>query len=159
MAKRAGEALTVASEQVQSAVATVETLGEKIVAGMEKAKGEVKANMDKMTKTTEELVAFNQGNLEACMKAGEILNAGLQDLSKTMMANAQAQFEEGVAAIKAVAAAKSLTPLTDYARTSLDKAVADNAKLTEAGKKLAADYWAPLTAQAKLAVEKFGHFS
>jgi phasin family protein len=167
MAKRAGEALTAASDQVQSAGATVETLCERItassLAGLEKTKAEVKTNMDKAIKMTEELVTFGQGNLEAYMKAGQILNAGLQDLSKTVMASAQAQLDEGLAAIKALAGAKSVKEAADlqanYARTSLDKVMAENNKLTEAGLKLTEQYWAPLTARVTLAVEKFGHAS
>jgi phasin family protein len=165
MAKRIEEALTAASEQVQSARATAETMGKRIaagsMAGWDKTQAEVKTNMDKAIKTTEELVAFGQDYLEACMKANQIWAAGVQDLSKTVAASAQARLEEGLATMKALAGVKSLKDAADlqaaYARTSFDKAMADNSKLTEAGLKLAEQYWAPLTARMTQAVEKFGH--
>lgn len=111
-------------------------------------------------KTTEDLVAFSQGNLEAFVKAGQIWAAGVQDLSKSVAATAQAQMEEALATVKALAGVKSLKEAVDLqtslARASVEKVVTESSKLTDAGIKLAEQTWAPLTARVTLAVEKYG---
>ena len=107
------------------------------------------------------LVAFGQGNLEAFLKAGQIWAAGVQDLSKAVTATAQAQLDETLATVKALAGVKSLKDAVDLqttlARASVEKAVAEAGKLTDASLKLAEQTFAPLTARVSLAVEKFSH--
>jgi phasin family protein len=116
--------------------------------------------MDKAVTTTEELVAFGQGNLEAFVKAGQIWATGMQDLSRTVAATAQAQLDETLATVKAFAGVKTLKDAVDLqatlARASVEKAMAETGKLTDAGLKLAEQALAPLTARVSLAVEKFG---
>ena len=111
-------------------------------------------------KAAEDFVSFSQGNLEAVIKAGQIWAAGVQDLSKTFAATAQAQVEETLAAVKALSGVKSLKEAVDLqtnlARVSLEKAVTETSKLTDASVKLAEQTLAPLTARVTLAVEKFG---
>ena len=130
------------------------------VAGFEKTQTEVKANMDKAIKTAEEFVSFGQGNVEAAMKASQILASGIQDLSKSFAATAQAQMEQTVATWKAFAGVKSLKEAIDLqsnlARTSLEAAMNESGKLTDASMKLAEQTFAPITARVSLAVEKFG---
>ena len=127
-------------------------------AGFEKTQLKEKFNMT--MKTAEDFVAFNQANLEALVKSGQIWAAGLQDLSQTFAATAQAQFEEAMATVKALAAVKSLKDAVDLqtslAKASLEKVVTDTSKLTDAGMKLTEQAMAPLTARVTLAVEKFG---
>ena len=111
-------------------------------------------------KTAEDLVAFSQGNLEAVVKSGQIWAAGVQDLSKSFAATAQAQVEEALATVKALGGVKSLKEAVDLqttlARSSLEKVVAETSKLTDASVKLAEQAMAPLTARVTFAVEKFG---
>ncbi len=61
------------------------------VAGFETTQAKVKENMEKAIRTAEEFVSFGQGNLEALVKSGQILAAGMQDLSQQIAANAQAR--------------------------------------------------------------------
>jgi phasin family protein len=130
------------------------------VAGMEKTQAEVKANMDKAMKTAEEFVSFGQGNVEAAVKSGQIWAAGIQDLSKTFAATAQARMEQTVATWKAMAGVKSLKEAidlqTNLARTSVEAAMTETGKLTDASMKLAEQTFAPISARVSLAVEKFG---
>ena len=132
------------------------TIGQ--VAGVEKIQPQEQTNM--AIKTAEDFVAFNQGNMEALVKAGQVWAAGVQDLSKSFAASAQAQVEETLAAVKALSGVKSLKEAVDLqtnlARSSLEKAVTETSKLTDASVKLAEQTWAPLTARVTLAVEKFG---
>jgi phasin family protein len=113
-----------------------------------------------MTKTAEEMVSFGQGNLEAFTKAGQIWAAGVQELGKQVAATAQAQMDQTVATIKALTSVKSFKEAVDLqstlARLTVEKAVAETGKLTDASLKLAEQAWAPLTARVTLAVEKFG---
>jgi phasin family protein len=128
-------------------------------AGFEKTQAQVKQNMDKVMKTAEEFVSFSQGNYEAFVKSSQIWVAGVQDISKQMAATAQAQFEETVAAMKSFGAVKSLKEIFDMqaslARSSMEKAMTESGRLTDASIKLAEQAMAPLTARVNVVVEKF----
>ena len=121
---------------------------------------EVKANMDKAMKTAEELVSFGQGNFEALVKSGQIWATGMQDLGKQVAATAQAQMDQTMATLKALAAVKSFKEAVELqsslARSSVEKAVTETGKLTDASMKLAEQTMAPITARVSLAVERFG---
>ncbi len=129
------------------------------LAGFAKTQQKEKVTMTTI-KTAEDIVAFNQANLEALVQSGQIWAAGLQDLSQTFAATAQAQFDEALATVKALAAVKSLKDAVDLqtslAKASLEKAVTETSKLTDASVKLTEKAMAPLTARVTLAVEKFG---
>lgn len=131
-----------------------------VVAGFEQTHAEVKANMDKMIKGAEDIVSFGQGNVEAFVKSGQIWAAGVQSLSKTFAATAQAQMDAAVATFKALASVKSLKDAvelqTNLARSSVETVMAETGKLTDASLKLAEETIAPITARVTLAVEKFG---
>lgn len=121
---------------------------------------EVRTNMDKAIKTAEELMSFGQGNLEAMVKSSQIWAAGVQDIGKQVAASAQAQVDQTMATLKALATAKSLKEAIELqsslARASVEKAVAETGKLTDASMKLAEQTLAPLTARVSLAAERFG---
>jgi phasin family protein len=125
----------------------------------EQAVAAVQDTLGKARAYTEKLVAFGQGNVEALVQSGQIWAAGAQELSRTVAATAQAQVNAGVENAKALAAVKSpkeaLDLQTAFVRTSLETAVAEATKLTNASKKLAEDVLAPLTARVKLATEAF----
>ncbi len=120
----------------------------------------VEANMEKAVKSAEEFMSFSQGNFEALMQCGQIWAAGVQDLGKVMSATAQAQAEAAMGTFKAMSGVKSLQEAMDLqttlARSSLETAMAETGKITEASVKLAEQAMAPITARVTLAVEKFG---
>ena len=123
------------------------------------AKAKTKEGMEKIMKTAEEFVAFNQANVEALVKSGQIWATGVQDLSKSFAAVAQASVEEGISTFKALTSVKSLKEAFDlqaaYARSTLEKTVAESGKLTDASFKLTEQAMAPLTARVTVAVEAF----
>jgi phasin family protein len=127
--------------------------------GFEKTQAQVKQSMEKAMKTAEEVVSFSQGNFEAVVKSSQIWAAGLQDLSKQMAATAQAQLEETMAMFKSFSGVKSLKDVMDMqtslARTSMEKAMTEGGRITDASIKLAEQAIAPLTARMTVAVEKF----
>lgn len=144
---------------IDQTVATLKDSMTQAAAGMEKTQARVKEGMEKAMKTAEEFVTFGQGNLEAVVKSGQILAAGMQDLSKQFAATAQASFEETMATFKALATVKSLKEAIDLqtglTRTAIEKTMAESGKLTDASVKLTEQVMAPLTARMTLAVEKF----
>jgi phasin family protein len=149
-------------ESAKPVEATVTNIKEgiaKATAGFEATQVKMKEGVEKAMKTAEELVAFNQGNIEALVKASQIWASGIQDLSKSLAAAAQASLDESMAAMKALTSAKSLKDAfelqSSFARAALEKSLAESGKLTDASFKLTEQAIAPITARVSLAVEKF----
>jgi phasin family protein len=113
-----------------------------------------------MIKSTEEIVAFNQANVEAFVKSGQIWATGVQELTKQFASTAKASFDESVASFKALTSVKSVKEAvelqTSFAKTVFEKAVAESNKLTDASIKLTEQTLAPITARVTVAVETFG---
>ena len=161
------EAVTAASENASASATkgidqTVAALKDGVAqatAGFEKTQAKVKEGVEKAIRTAEEVAQFNQGNIEAFVKSGQIWAAGVQDISKQIAASSQASFEEAVSTFKALTSVKSLKEALELqaklARSSVEKAVADTSRLTDASIKLTEQVLAPLTARVTLAVEKF----
>lgn len=131
----------------------------KATAGFESTQAKVKEGVEKAMKTAEELVAFSQGNLEAVMKSSQIWATGVQDLSKHIAAAAQTSLAESMSAFKALTTVKSLKDAfelqSSFARSALEKSLAESGKLTDASFKLTEQALAPITARVTVAVEKF----
>ena len=147
-------------EKLQKTAAEALDSASGFVKKLTKTQTEVSTHMDKITKSTEDFMAFSQANVEAFLKSSQILAAGLQDLGKHVAATAQAQYDEAVANAKAFTAVKSAKDVFDLqttlAKTSFEKALAEAGKLTDASVKLAEQATAPIAARVTLAVEKFG---
>ena len=132
---------------------------ERAVKGLETSQAKIKENMQKATKTAEQMMAFGQGNMEAMVKASQIYVTGVQDISKHFAASSKASLEEAVAFTKSLMGVKSVTEAIDlqtgFTRSSIEKAVSETNKLTDASVKLAEQTIAPITARITLAVEPF----
>jgi phasin family protein len=120
----------------------------------------MKEGVEKAMKTAEEMMSFSQGNMEALVKASQIYATGFQDISKHLAASSKASIEESVAFTKSLLGVKSVKEAVDlqtgFAKSSIEKAVAETNKITDASVKLAEQAVAPLTARIALAVETFG---
>jgi phasin family protein len=120
----------------------------------------MKENVEKAMKTAEEALAFNQGNMEALVKATQIYAAGFQDISKHIAAASKVSLEESMAFTKSLMGVKSVKEAVDlqtgFAKSSIEKAMTESNKLTDATVKLAEQAIAPLTARMTLAAETFG---
>ena len=143
---------TAGSDDVVTVNQTVAALNDSVAgafAGFEKTQTEVKSTMDKAVKS-----------VEAFMKSSQIWAAGVQDLHKTFAATAQAQVEAAMGTMKAMSGVKSIKEAMDLqttmARASMETAMAETGKLTDASVKLTEQALAPITARVTLAVEKFG---
>lgn len=128
-------------------------------AGFETTQAKVKENMEKAIRNAEELVSFGQGNVEAVVKSGQILAAGMQDLSRQFAANAQAAVNETFSTFKALTGIRSFKEAVELqsglARTTVEKTLTETGRLTEASFKLAEQSFAPIAARVSLSVEKF----
>ena len=144
---------------VDQTAATLKQGTTQAAAGFESAQGKIKEGVERVMRTAEELVQFNQGNIEAFVKSSQIWVAGVQDLTKQAAASAQASFEETVSTVKALSSARSVREALELqanlARSSVEKVVAESGRLADASVKLAERALAPLTARVTLAAEKF----
>ena len=133
---------------------------EKATKGLETSQVKLKEGVQKMMKTAEEMMSFSQGNMEAMMKATQIYATGVQDLSKRVAASSKHSLEESVAFTKSLMGVKSVKEAVDlqsgFAKSSIEKVVAETSEITDASVKLAEQAMAPLTARMSLAVETFG---
>jgi len=169
--KLAGKATSATTETVrQAALQTVAHVPQvpapAPVPAIPHAALENKTMSDQMTKMTdgvqksaEDAVEFGRGNFEAFTKATQAYVTGLQDLSRQAFAVAQGFGEQAVENAKALSSVKSLKEASElqatFARSAIEKSVAETTKLNEAAFKLAEQASAPLAARWTLAVEKF----
>lgn len=133
---------------------------EKAAKGIETSQMKLKEGVEKAMKTAEDVMSFSQGNMEALIKSSQIYAAGFQDISKHIAASSKASLEETVAFTKALLGVKSVKEAVDlqtgFAKSSIEKAVAESSKITDASVKLVEQTVAPLTARIATAVETFG---
>lgn len=110
-------------------------------------------------KTAEEFISFNQANVEAFVKSGQIVATGLQDLTKQMAATFQATMDETMSTFRAMSSVRSFKEAVDLqtslARSTVEKAVAQSGQVAESSFKLAEQAMAPITNRVTYAVETF----
>lgn len=110
-------------------------------------------------KTAEQFITFGQGNIEAFVKASQVMATGLQDISKQIAANAQAAMDESMSNFRAMTGVRSLKEALDlqtsFARASFEKAVHQTGALTEASFKIAEQVYEPIAGRMTLAAESF----
>ncbi len=148
------------AKSFEKSLAAVREGLEKATKSLENSQTKLKEGVEKAMKTSEELLSFSQGNLDAVMKASQIYATGFQDISKHFAASSKASIEDGVAFGKSMLGVKSVKEAVDlqtgYAKSSIEKAVAESNKLADASMKLAEQTMAPLAARVTLAVDTFG---
>jgi hypothetical protein len=119
--------------------------------------------MANLTKATEQVASFNQGNIEAIMRSGQVWAAGCQAISKTMASTAQAHLDQTMSIWKALISVRSLKEAMDLRaslpHTSFETAFAETGKVTDATMRLAEQTMTPIVERFALAAEKFRHSS
>jgi phasin family protein len=150
----------VSVKNFEKSMAAVREGMEKATKGLETSQAKLKEGVEKAVKKSEEMLAFSKGNMEAIVKATQIYATGFQDLSKHFAATSKASLEESVAFSKSLLGVKSVKEAVDlqtsFTKSSIEKAVAESNKLTDATVKLTEQAIAPITARISLAVESFG---
>jgi len=166
--------MTIKAKTAESAVPTIITPAgfektiegikhgaESATAGMEHVQTNIKEGVVKVMKTTEQLVQFSQGNVEAMVKSSQIMASGFQEITKLMASHAQSSLDHTMSTFKAMTSVKSIKEAMDlqtaYAKDAMEKAMAESGKLTEHSMKLAEQALAPISARVNAAVETFSH--
>lgn len=110
--------------------------------------------------TAEQLVTFNQGNIEALVKSSQVVATGLQDLSKLMAASAQATIDDAMSAFRAMTNVRSLKDAADlqatFARSAVEKALTQSSQVAETSFKVAEQAFAPINGRLSVAMQSFG---
>ena len=149
----------IANKEFDTPLVAIKEGMERTAKGLETSQVKIKGNIEKSMKTAEEIVLFGQGNVEAWVKASQIYASGFQDISKQFAASSKASLEEAVAFTKSLMGVKSVKDAVDlqtgFTKSSIERAVSETNKLTDASVKLAEQTIAPLTARITLAVETF----
>lgn len=105
--------------------------------------------------------SFTKGNVEAMVESSKILATGLQDMTKSYVAETKTSFETMTADVKGFAAIKSPTEFFEMQsammRKNFDAAVAASSKNSEAMLKLMTEAFQPISTRVSLAVEKIKH--
>ncbi len=152
---------------VETTAAVAEQGMEQVKAGFEQAQATFKAQVDEATKHAatlhkqlEQMIELGKGNVEALMKSATLLAEGVQEVAKAAIAFQQTTFDETVANVKALAAAKSLREVMElqmgFAKAAMDRMIGETTKLTEHGAKLAEKVTAPMAERLNVTVATFG---
>ena len=107
MAKKSGETVAAVAATEQAAGTAAQGVRSGVVGlevGVARTQADIRTGVKTVVKTVEDIFAFGQGNLEAFVKSSQIWTAGVQDLSKSVAATAQAQLDHTFATVKALAA-------------------------------------------------------
>lgn len=113
-------------------------------------------------KAAEELAELTRANVEALVEAGRIAVEGARSIGQDAVASGREGVEQAADAVRSLAEAKSPTEFvqlqTELARSSFDRLVAENSRLTESLVKLAGEAFQPLSTRASLNAERFNRF-
>jgi len=111
-------------------------------------------------KSSEEALAAAKENLDAVVKAGQLLSKGLQDLSKSVVVLTQGAVEDSLDSTRKLLAAKTLHEAVDlhsaHAKAQIDRMMAEGTRLSEATVKLFEEALNPIQARLHDTVEKLG---
>lgn len=133
-----------------SAAAAQETL--------EKTMAATKTRMDAAVKGLEDIATFSKANVEAVVASTNVAAKAIEGLNAEVLAYAKQSFEDGVAAAKAMATAKSLQEVldlqADFSKSAFDGFLAQSTKLGEMMAKMSKDAMEPISARVSATVEK-----
>ena len=117
-----------------------------------------KAAVERSTKLVEELNEFNKGNIEALVESGRVAAKAAETLGQQAAETARKNFEQGTAALKSFASAKTPTEFfqlqTEFARNAFDQLIAETSKNSETLLKVAGDVFQPISNRFAVAAEK-----
>ena len=138
--------------------ATTTEMTETIQTAMKDAAEKAKAALEKSQAAFGDMGAFTKGNMEAVVESTKILATGLQEMSKSYVAETKTVVETMSAEIKDLASVKSPAEFFEkqnaMLRKQFDAAMAVSSKNSEAMLKLASEAFQPISNRVSLAVEK-----
>lgn len=153
------KAVAAGKEQFES---ILKANNETVTKQYEQAVAITKEHLDKASKAAfqsyDEVIAFNKANVEAVVQSGTIAAQGLGTLTRRLLDVGSSQLESNLATAKKLAGVTTPRELfelqADYVRQSFDQVLAESAKVTELGTKVANDALAPIQSQTHAVVEK-----
>jgi phasin family protein len=105
---------------------------EKMTADAQKTMEE---GVEKMSKGMEDMAEFNRQNMEAVVASSKRVAKAAEEINAELAAYAKKSYEDGMAAMKEMSAAKSMTELfekqQEFARASLEAFIAESSKLND----------------------------
>lgn len=140
-------------------MATIETPSvEKAQAMFTDMSERIKAAFEKSTKTGEELVELAKGNAEAVVASAKLAAKGGETLGQEAAEYGKKSFESAMALFKSFTQVRNPSEFfqlqSDYAKSSIESAVAEASKVSESLLKLAGEVVQPLSNRYAVAAEK-----
>lgn len=125
---------------------------------IDQANGHATRTTEGLVKAAEEAAEFGRANLDAMTRSAQAYSNGLQEIGRHSMASMQALTEQTIEAAKAIASSKSLKDAADlhaaFVRSTIDRAMAEQAKLQDAVLKTAEAAMAPISARLGAAMDR-----
>jgi len=151
-------AMSVGKENMEKAMQASTEAAQK---GYEQYMAFAKENGEKFSqqvfKNYGQLSDLQKENAEAMMQSGTIWVKGVENVSKELMALAQASFEANMNAAKQLMGVKNIKEAMDLqselARAHMDKVMADSTKVTEMSMKVANEAFQPLQTRMNTTIE------
>jgi phasin family protein len=145
--------VTVESEPVSKGVDKMTKTAEKTAKKTKNFTADLKDRAGDVLEKGKKLAAdgfeFQKANVEAVIEAGKIAAKGAQEIGKTNVEFAKANFEDVQVAVKELTSVKTPTDFVklqgDFARKGFDTAVSQTTKNTEAMVKLVTDAFQPIS--------------
>lgn len=139
-------------EQIEKAVKASTEAAERAFAAS-------KERVEALVKGYEDAAKLGKTNVEAFVAAGNVATKGVETLNAEVLSFAKAQYEDNLAAAKALLAAKTLQEVVelqnDFTKSAFEAYAAQVTKMSEAAARIAQDSFAPINAQVQATVEKF----
>ncbi len=155
---KAADVKKIAAEGAEQAQKIVTEGAAQARVAMEKSMEQMSKGAEGVMKAAEEFADFGRGNVEAFTKAAQTWATGTQDLARQAMALAQGLTDHTLEGAKALSSVKSLNEAAEiqakFAKSAMEKAVAESAKMQEAVFKLTEQAVAPISARMTVAMEK-----
>jgi phasin family protein len=108
-------------------------------------------------KSYDDVVAFNQNNLDAIVASSTVFAKGFEQLTKQCVAFANESFEEAVEASKKIVAAKTVNEAVDMqtkiAKNAWEKAVAEGQKISDLSTGIIKEASAPISDRVQATVD------
>jgi phasin family protein len=152
-----------AAETIEPAKQAAERVLKASAAQVEHAVTLTKQNVEKATqqvfKGYDEFASLGKETVDAVLESGSIIAKGVEQLNRSVLASAQSTFELGLEATRSMLAVKTLRELLDlqnsYAKSSVDKLIADSTKLSEMSVKVANEAFQPFNARVNATIGRF----
>ncbi|GEO01039.1 hypothetical protein NSE01_28710 [Novosphingobium sediminis] len=158
--KQAASVKSAAAKQKDYFIMTAKTtdVTETIQTAFKDATEKAKVAFEKSQASLADVGTFTKGNVEAVVESTKILATGLQEMTKSYVAETKTAVETMTTEIKDLASVKSPTEFFEkqnaLLRKQFDAAVAATSKNSEAMLKLASEAFQPISNRVSLAVEK-----